>query len=380
MRTHTTTVRVLVAIFGVLLFAGCGEKTVSIGFAGPLTGTYSDLGVQGRNGATLAVEDLADAPCTEGYRFELLARDDRNSPEVAREVGREFAELGVAAVVGHMTSTASIAALAVSDAAGLVYVSPTASSPALSRRDDSLFRVQGATDAVAANLGTFAGEALGLRRLHTIRDAANSVYADPFNHRFTEAYRATGGSVAEEIVFNAEGRPRWRRISEILATGAVDGVLVIASSRDTARIARILEDAAPGARILSSGWGATEELLSDGGEAVEGIIAGRTVVRDESASGFRSFEETYRARFGRSPSFAAVQAYDATRVLCRALAETRGSPRGLHGALLEIEDFPGIYGPISFDEFGDVVSTTTILEVGNGRFVPYGNGRARAHD
>lgn len=380
MRRHTTVVRLLLPALGVLLLAGCGSRTVSIGFAGPLTGTYSDLGVQGRNGAMLAVEDLADAPCTEGYRFEILPRDDRNSPELAREIGAEFAELGVAAVVGHMTSTASIAALAVSDATGLVYVSPTASSPALSRRADSFFRVQGATDAVAADFGTFAGDTLGLARVHTIRDAANSVYGDPFNHRFIEAYRDTGGMIAEEIAFNTEGSPRWVRISEILGNGSVDGVLVIASARDTARIARIVREVAPRARILSSGWGATEELLSDGGDAVEGVIAGRAVARDNEVPEVRSFEASYRARFGRTPSFAAVQAYDATRVLCRALAEAGSAPRALGEALLGIQNFPGIYGPISFDEFGDVVSSTAILRVRDGRFEPYGSVQAESDD
>lgn len=42
-----------------LLAWGCGrDEPILVGYSGPLTGGRADLGVQGRNGATLAVEDI----------------------------------------------------------------------------------------------------------------------------------------------------------------------------------------------------------------------------------------------------------------------------------------------------------------------------------
>lgn len=363
----------LVAAAVLVLLLGCTARPVRIGFAGPLTGIYSDLGVQGRNGATLAVEEInaRGGLATGGVgrsEMELIARDDGNDPDLARQVDEELYRLGVTAIIGHMTSQASIAAVPLADERGIVLLSPTSSTPVLSDQKDMFFRIQGAMTEPARALGVWAAAEPGLDSIITIRDASNAAYGTPYSRVFSEAFRSAGGRISGKIIFESRTVPE----AEIMHTiaQAPDAVLVIASARDTAGIAERIRRGAPETRILSSGWGATVALLQQAGATAEGIIAARSVTVHDDSPAYQDFVEKYRRRFGSTPSFAAVQGYDTVRVLAEALKETGGGRRGLPEALVGISGFPGLYGPITLNETGDVRSSVGILEVRGGAFVP----------
>ena len=56
---------------------GCKMSAViKIGYIGPLTGKYSDLGLSGRNGAMLAVEKINETGGLAGRNIELLVYDE----------------------------------------------------------------------------------------------------------------------------------------------------------------------------------------------------------------------------------------------------------------------------------------------------------------
>ena len=143
---------ILLLLISVLLMvglSGCEKKKqpLKIGFAGSLTGRYSDLGVAGRNGATLAVEQINEAGGIHGRLVELIVKDDKNDPEVALQIDKELIEDGVAAIIGHMTSVMSTAVLPLINAVlplinkeKIVMVGPTTTTNELTGLDDYFFR------------------------------------------------------------------------------------------------------------------------------------------------------------------------------------------------------------------------------------------------
>lgn len=101
----------LLVFAGLLLSHACSQEPILIGFSANLTGTYSDLGVQGRNGASLALERINEEGGVAGRKLRLLARDDGNTAQQARQADRDLIANGVVAIIGHMTSAQSQAAL-----------------------------------------------------------------------------------------------------------------------------------------------------------------------------------------------------------------------------------------------------------------------------
>jgi len=348
--------------------SSCAEKTIQVGYAGPLTGGYSDLGVQGRNGAMLAVEEINNSGGVAGKTLALIARNDKNSSVTAKKVDRDLIEKEVVAIIGHMTSNQSIAALPVVEKAEIVMLSPTTSTPKLSNKKDMFFRVQGATDFPALALGRFAFEELGIKTANLLCDTANMAYAEPFKENFIHAFQNSGGTVNGECTFFSEQRKDWDTIMSCLNSGNPDGILTITSARDTAELLQVIDTRSINVEIVSSGWAATGSLLSYGGNAVNGLIIARTEFANHGSDRYNAFTKKYQKRFGRTPSFAAVQAYDAVKVLAKALEKTGGKKKGLPQALVDIDNFPGLFRSININEYGDMMTSVFIMEVRNGTF------------
>jgi branched-chain amino acid transport system substrate-binding protein len=70
---------VALLVFLTILFSSCQREKpqIKIGFAGGLTGRYSDLGTAGRNGANLAVEEINQTGGIRGRQVLLISKDDK---------------------------------------------------------------------------------------------------------------------------------------------------------------------------------------------------------------------------------------------------------------------------------------------------------------
>ena len=131
-------IAVLTAFFA---WSCTNSEPIKIVFVGGLTGKGSALGIEGRNGASLAVTLINENGGINGRKVQLITKDDKQNSGKAREVVQELLDEGVSAVIGHMTSTMSIAGSEKTNQNKVVMISPTTSTSELSGIDDYFFRV-----------------------------------------------------------------------------------------------------------------------------------------------------------------------------------------------------------------------------------------------
>ncbi|MBZ2170945.1 ABC transporter substrate-binding protein [Nitratidesulfovibrio sp. SRB-5] len=362
---------VAVAVIGMLLTATLTltrePATVRIGFVGQLEGLTSDLGVQGRNGAQLAVEHLNAAGGVAGRRLELVAEHDGNTPEEARAAVSRLLARKVQAGVGHMTSGQTVAALPLWEAAGVPLISPTTSAPALEGREDGFFRVIPANTTWAEALAVYA-RSTGLREMAVVRETANAPFSTPFAEAFVARFRELGGTVAADLPYAAADRKEFAQALRHARQSAASGVLLVCPARDVAMAAQGFHRDGFFPALFSSSWGYTRELLLAGGSDVEGIVFAHAYAADLDDDSFRNFQAAYTARFGWMPNFAAAFGYEAVMVLGDALARAGGDPSRLRETLPEVRNLTGVLGPISLDRYGDVHRRSFILTIRDGEF------------
>jgi len=357
---------VLVCIAFAVFFLS--RSPVAVGFAGPLTGPYSDLGVHGRNGVRLAVEEINARGGINGRRLELEVRDDKGTVDGAKEATAGLIESGVVAVIGHMTSQQSMSALPVATEMDTVLLSPTTSTPELTGIKDNFFRVHPGIDRSARALALFASEERSKNQLCTIIDMDNEYYTGSYKNHFVQEFKSRGGKVLYKKEIRSSSRPDWHYIVQDLLKCSSKGFFMSLSARDTASLVQAVQAIGVTAELFSSGWAMTGELQRVGGRTVEGMVFSSSTFQEEPRPAFQTFQEHYRGRFGEKPSFAAAFAYDATQVLALALKKTGGRKSGLKKALTGIQDYPGLYWPISIDKYGDVTSPQYIIQIQNGKF------------
>ena len=69
-------------------------SAIKIGVAGPLTGDQGAIGEQGKNGATIAVEEWNAKGGVLGKKIEIVWGDDQHDPKQAVAVANKFLNKG----------------------------------------------------------------------------------------------------------------------------------------------------------------------------------------------------------------------------------------------------------------------------------------------
>jgi len=348
--------------------SACSDGPIKLGFSGTLKGKYSDLGVQGRNGALLAVEDINAAGGIDGRKVEFIVRDDNNTPEGAVKADKELVAEGVAAIIGHVTSSQSMAAVkAMQD---VVYIAPTTSTPLLQGIKDNFFRVIPTLTDLSQGLAEYAVDKLGRKRLAVIWDTSNQAFSFPYKKVFVETFIKHGGtSVADLAIGKQKGSVDWQEVVDKLKQVKPDAVVVVTSARDLAGFAQYCKLNNTDWTIMSSMWGYTKELIQTGGKSVEGTIFVVHFAEDAPEEGYEDFRKRFIKRFGWAPNFAAVFGYQAVQVFAKAFQLNGGKTKGLAEVIPGIAFESGLIGPFEIDEFGDVKRNGHIVVVKDGHFV-----------
>jgi branched-chain amino acid transport system substrate-binding protein len=349
------TMIVLMGLAGFCLSDCVAKESVRIGVVAQLTGVQADLGVQERNGVQLAVEEINAEGGIAGRRIELVVRDDLGTPEGARAADRELIDAGVVAIIGHATSGQTIAGLAVTNPARVVMLSPTATAPELSGREDYFFRICASLVERAQVMARHLHQGRHMTRVAVAYDVDNTAYAKSFRDAFAAMYQALGGTLVAEAEFSSKEQPDFAPLVARLRDSDPQGLLIIAADIDTALIAqrsRLMGWPIP---LFASAWAQTETLVNNGGRAVEGLEIEIANPFHKQTPRYLEFKTRYQGRFGLVPSFGAVFGYEAAKVLAAALEKTGGKADGLSQALVGIKNFKGLSDSLSFDRYGDVI-------------------------
>src|SRR5690606_9095425 len=208
------------------ILAGCaasGEADViRLGLAGPLN---EPPGKGMHQGALLAVEEVNARGGVRGRRLDLVVRDDAMNPARAIEVAEEFRDrTDVVAVVGHLSSGASIAASDVysEPGKGLVAISPGATSPEMSTTGAWTFRVCPSDLQQTAALAECACRALGLRRAVIVD--VNDSYGRGVRDAFTPVFERLGGTVLSADPYLPDFLEDERALDPYLERGIRNGM------------------------------------------------------------------------------------------------------------------------------------------------------------
>lgn len=342
---------------------GGGGDDLVLGLAVPLTdgeGKPDVYGVRSRMGAQLAVEELNAGNVFGGRKLTLRIVNDKGDPATAIAVADSLVrDPSVLAVVGHVYSGATIqAAQKYHD--HLPAVATSATSPEISALGEWIFRVASSDSANAVALARAANE-MG-RRIAVLY--SNDDYGQGLARNFISALRAAGGAVAATDPFlddTDDFRPYLRRMQ----TRGVDLVFVAGLQDPAARAIAQAQEVGLAARFLG---GDGIEGLAAMGARYEGTAVG-VLFHGQMSDSARAFVQRYRARYKEDPDSQSALAYDAVRLLARALQQGHRDPASIRrwlegvGAQGGSPAFEGVAGKVAFDQNGDPVNKRFTLGV-----------------
>src|SRR5438067_4197482 len=115
---------------------------IVVGEYGSMTGSEATFGISTDNGVKLAVKERNAAGGVKGRQIKLIAYDDKGSTqEAATAVTRLIQQDHVAAVIGEVASSLSIAGGQVAQRQGVPMISPSSTNPKVTEIGDMISRV-----------------------------------------------------------------------------------------------------------------------------------------------------------------------------------------------------------------------------------------------
>ncbi len=345
------------------------EKVVKIGYAGPLTGSVAHLGKDAENGVRVAIDEANQQKISIGgepVRFVLDSLDDQADPKTAVLVAQRLVDDGIAGMVGHLTSGATVPSSRVYASAGVPQISPSATNPLLTRQGfATAFRVIGDDQDVGAVVANYALDTLHAKRIAVIDDrtAYGQGLADAVVARLSErgvkpvAREFTNDSAVD---FRGILTSIKRKNADIIVYGGVDAQ---AGPMRKQMSALGLDAKLFGAAIE------TDHFIELAGAPAEGTYSAESGFPLSKMPQAAAFERKYTA-YGK-PLLYSPYAYDATWALIRAMqAANSTNPHDYLAALKKI-DFEGVTGRIAFDAKGDLrAARVSIYQAQQGQFVP----------
>jgi len=353
----------------VLAIGACGpEDPIKVGFVGGLSGRVADLGISGRDGATLAIEQRNAKGGIGGRKIKLIAVDDKQDPATASAAVARLVSENVAAIIGHMTSSMSMQTVPIINRHKLVMVSPTTTTTYLSGKDDYFIRVSSTVEHYAERMAYYQRNMVGHKRVAIIYDTNNKAYTESWVGIFRQYFTEQGGQIIHLEPYKSGEAVSFFAVIERVPMEQIDALIIVAGALDTAMLCQQVRKKGLYLPIAASEWSATEKLVEMGGGAVEGIVVNQFFDRHSKDPKYLAFRDAYLKRFNEEPGFASVNAYDAANLILEALDRQTGN-QSLKDTILDMPNYDGVQGMVQIDKFGDADRRTFLTTIRQGQFI-----------
>ncbi|SFN08972.1 ABC transporter substrate-binding protein [Thermodesulforhabdus norvegica] len=358
----------------IAFFYSCSQEVVEVGCVGTYSGSYSDLGVEVRNGVRLAEEEINADAKRYGFKVKVYYIDDEGTEEGVRKAAELLIRRNVRVIIGPVLSTLTGSIIPRVCKQNTIWISPVVSSSEFTGQKDCFFRTISDSSTRATKLAEYIKKRFSPVRLCVVIDQGNRTYTEDFARHF---FKALGLELKNHpCLYRLEEHPSLHTNSVIgilnhLIPYHPDAVLLATSALDTAIVARSLIDNLPQVVIAAPLWAKTGAFLSAFGLSDSKIFF-EDIEPGNQSPDLKEFLLRYETRYGFPPSFAAVQGYDTMKVVAAAVMQSRTRGSELETELSKIENFPGLLSPISIDEYGDARRPTFIYSVCRGKFCEEG--------
>jgi len=344
----------------------CVIAGVKIGAVTCLTGALSSFGVSSVQGAKLAVEDINGSGGLLGEPIELIVEDNGSKAGEAATIARKFiSQDKVAAILGDLTSSATMEVAPLAQAAKIPLLTPSATNVAITRIGNYIFRSCFIDPFTGKVMARFALDHLQAKRAVLLTDVKQDYsvgVSDVIRSYFTE----NGGQIIASLAYSSGDTDFRTQLTEVRGRRP-DVIFLPAYYTEAALILRQARQLGIGAPFVGGeGWD-SPVLVQIAGKSADGNYYTNHFSAADPSERVKAFVDRYRAKYHATPDALAALWYDGARLLFLAVKRAGSAdPEKIRDALDSTRDFEGVTGSISIDENRNASKPGVILTIQNG--------------
>jgi branched-chain amino acid transport system substrate-binding protein len=345
---------------------GASEGKVVVGHFGSMSGAEATFGQSTARGVRFAVAEVNVAGGIKGRLIELKSYDDRgSSQEAGTAVTRLIANDKAVAILGHNTSSLSIAGGRVAQQYGVPMISPSSTNPAVTEIGDKIFRVCFLDPFQGWVQAKFAREHLKAGTAAILYDQTQP-YSKGLAEYFKAGFEKLGGAVTTEQAYTGGDQDFSAQLITIRQTNP-DVVLVPGYYTDAGNIALQARKLGLTAPLLGGDGWESPQLAAIAKEAIEGSYYSSHFASGEGRPEVRKFAADWESTYGEKPDSLGALGYDAARLLFDAMQRAPSwDGATLAKAISETKDFAGVTGRITIDPQRNARKSAVVVQMKKG--------------
>ena len=363
-------------------FAGCGgdkkangsaggEQTVKFGFLGAYTGPAAAYGQAMKEGTELAVEEINKDPKTK-MKIDLVTYDSKlNKAEAINAFKRLIEQDKVLAIQGPMTSGEIFAAGPIAQQAKVAVFGTSTTAPKVTDIGDYIFR-----NAIPGKLAIpttvkKAHDKLGFKKVAVMYSNNNDQMVGE-NEIYQQTFKDMGIDVVDTETFADKDTDFSAQLTKIQAANP-DVICIAGFYQEGALIVKKAREMGMNQPIIGNNGFNSPQYIKQAGDAANGTLVATPWNPDRKSDKAQNFRKAFVAKYGHEPDQFAAQAYDAMYVIHQAVEQsgTTTDRKKFRDTLANIKNFEGATGKFEFDQNRDPKMDLDVLEVKDGKWVPF---------
>jgi len=359
---------VVVLFIGFSIIANCGKRdpdVIKIGAILPLSGDYSALGESCKRGIDIAVENNNSS---NNYRHTIVKYEDSKgfANEAINATRKLIDNDRVCAIIGEISSNATLAIAPITTQNGVILISPTASSPKISDLGSYVFRVCASDIAEGNTMAIVAYKYLSISRTAIL--FINNEYGIGLKDAFEEEFVNLGGKITSSQAFG-EKEYDFKTLLLRIHDSNPQAIYMPGYAGEMAIILKQARELGLHVKFLSSIDFENPKIKELAGDAAEGVLftAYKYDINSNNPQ-IKIFVDEFMAKYKIEPDIYAALSYDAANVLIYAINAAGTKSERIRDILGQLNNFPGVTNNITFDSKGDVKHAIAIKMYKEGKF------------
>jgi len=358
-------------IFGIT--TGSMADTIRIGVAAPYTGDLAGYGDNIKAGVNLKLQEINGAGGINGRKVEILWGDDLCAPKEAGTVGAKFAaDKTIVAVIGHLCSSATLAAMPIYVRAGMPSLSPTSTNPTIGDVGKGWFFRNCYTDDFQGKyLASYVVPKL-LKKKKVAIFYENNDYAIGLKNSFVAGATEAGVTVTGAEAYVAKTTDFTPQLTKLLRDKP-DTIFLCGYHPEGALIAGQARKLGFHGPLFGADGIDNIDYIKIGGKAADNTYLTVPFLAASAGPAGKAFAESFEKATGREVDWMSANAYDCLGILAQVIAKVGPDRKKIREGLAAMNSkengYKGVTGLTYFDSKGDCYKPAFIKKVENGKFV-----------
>ena len=368
---RTARLMVLLAAFLTALPSGPlhAADAIKLGVAGAHSGDLASYGLPTVKAAEMVVKEINAKGGVLGRAVELLVEDDVCKPEVATNTATKLVSHNVHAVIGHICSGATKAALGIYKDAKLVVISPSATNPELTQSGQypNFYRTIASDDAQARLEVDFAIGTLKLKKIAVLHDKGD--YGKGLAEYAKKFIEASGKAAVVLFEGVTPGAVDYSAVVQKIKRVDADAVIYGGYHPEAASIVAQMRKKNMKIVFISDDGVKDDTFIRVAQKYAEGVYA--TGPKDTTKNPLAiAAIEGHRKAYGTDPGAFFLNGIAATQAILNAFQKAGSTNYDAVGRALQAHFVETPLGKIRFDKRGDAVGVGfSLYQVRKGVYV-----------